>query len=800
MSAQDLVITLSGKDVSASDAMRKLSLASKRAAIESSQAFDEMGRRINQTARSSSEGFQSGFGGSLASWAQSGLAGILGGVAASVTSSVTRVVAQAGDAILAQLKTSVIDYNSTLENATIGFTTMLGSGEKASKFLNELQDFGLKTPFQTDQLIQLSQQMMGYGVAAKNVIPYLTALGDATAASGRTDALPEATLAFEQMAARGRVDLADMNQLTAAGVPALKILAAQYHTTSAGILAMVYSGKLMSSDALPKLISGIERGTSSTAKLGGMMQKQSTTFKGAMSNISDSLNRALGTAFQPVFKILEQGANTIQKFTSSKAFTTWANNTGRVVGRAMDQIGGAIQKVFADPKVQASIGRLGASIGRAFQQMGPALTKILPNLVKFGQDALPAIIDAIGGVIDKIPTLLKWWERLSGGLAKAGPTIAGVIGFLSDLSGTLFNVSAAIGNFVFSAVGAFTRFVSDSKTRLNGFVSWVKGLVGPFVDIGNQIVAGLGRGIEGAWNGVMSTVQGLINQIPLAARKLLGIASPSKVFQQIGSWVGQGLSKGLLGSTSQISAAASSMATAISTAFSNKQISKSVEKDALADLKRFTDSNSQLRKLATERAASLDKLAGLKSSKSGLYNDTKSATIGAGDVTGFGAPGDAVRGLQTLVSNSRRFKADLGSLVKKGIDQTTFGQLVQAWQSDPAAALASADGLLANPTDLKQIIGLQKQLASAGGALGSYAAGHEYDSRIRDTSSKAKVLGWEMQAVARRDLNKVARETNVHIYLSGNYAGTKADLAKTVTQVIRDEVKKGTISKDWAKG
>ena len=797
MSAQDLVITLSGKDVSASDAMRKLALVSKRAAIESSQAFDDMGRRINQTARSSSEGFQSGFGGSLASWAQSGLAGILGGVAASVTSTVTRIASDAGQAILTQLKTSVVDYNSTLENATIGFTSMLGSGEKASKFLNQLQDFGLKTPFQTDQLIQLSQQMMGYGVAAKNVLPYLTAIGDATAAAGRTDALPEAVLAFEQMAARGRVDLSDMNQLTAAGVPALKILAAQYHTTSGGILEMINSGKLMSSDALPKLISGIEKGTSSTAKLGGMMQKQSTTFKGAMSNISDSLNRSLGTAFQPVFKIMERGANTIQKFTSSKAFTTWANNTGRVVGRAMDQIGGALQKVFADPKVQASIGRLGTSIGKAFNAIGPAVAKILPNLVKFGQDALPAIIDAIGGVVDKIPTLLKWWERLSSGLAKAGPAIAGVIRFLSDLGGTAFNVSAAIGNFVGTALGAFGRFLSGGKERLGALVSFAKGLPGQFGTIGGQIVSGFIGGITGTWGGVMATVQGLVNQIPLAVRKLLGIASPSKVFKQIGAWVGEGLHQGLLGSVDQVKSTSVKLADAITAQFKGGHISKAAEQYALGKNSAMTKS---LTKLANDRAGLEEKLAGLRTSRTGVHDDTKAATVAAGDVTGFAAPGDAVQGLQALVAKTRKFKTDLTALVRKGIDQTTFGQLVQAWQSDPTAALASADGLLANPTDLKQIIGLQKQLASAGGALGSYAAGHEYDSRIRDTSSKAKVLGWEMQAVARRDLNKVARETNVHIYLSGNYAGTKADLAKTVTQVIRDEVKKGTISKDWAKG
>jgi hypothetical protein len=82
-------------------------------------------------------------------------------VAASVTSSVTNIVADAGQAVMSQLKSSVIDYNSLLENANIGFTTMLGSGSKATKFIDELQNFALKTPFETGQLIQMAQQMDG---------------------------------------------------------------------------------------------------------------------------------------------------------------------------------------------------------------------------------------------------------------------------------------------------------------------------------------------------------------------------------------------------------------------------------------------------------------------------------------------------------------------------------------------------------------------------------------------------------------------------------------------------------------
>jgi hypothetical protein len=113
----------------------------------------------------------------------------------------------------------------------------------------------------------------------------------------------------------------------------------------------------------------------------------------------------------------------------------------------MDKIGTALKDVFADPAVQGALSELGSTLGDVFAKVGPAFDQILPNMVRFGQEVLPAIIGAIGDFASKIPTLLDWWVRLSGAFAAAGPTIAGVIGFLSDLGGTLFNISAAIGNF-----------------------------------------------------------------------------------------------------------------------------------------------------------------------------------------------------------------------------------------------------------------------------------------------------------------------------------------------------------------
>ena len=114
----------------------------------------------------------------------------------------------------------------------------------------------------------------------------------------------------------------------------------------------------------------------------------------------------------------------------------------------------------------------------------------------------------------------------------------------------------------------------------------------------------------------------------------------------------------------------------------------------------------------------------------------------------------------------------------------------------------AADQLLANPMDLKQIVALQKQLGTAAGSLGSFSAHQEYDGSIASTTKTVsklkgedKVLDWRMQKIAETMLKKAAAEAHIHLHLTGTYAGTKDDLAKTVLQAFKDAVKKGIIPK-----
>jgi tape measure domain-containing protein len=196
---------------------------------------------------------------------------------------------------------------SGLEQARIGFTTMLGSAAKADAFLKQLQKFAAATPFEFPELTRASQRLIAMGINAKDVIPYMTAIGDAVAGlGGGAEQIDQVTTAIGQMSAKGKIQSDEILQLTEAGIPALKILAAQYHTSAGNMQDMITKGKVMAADALPKLIDGMEHGTKATQGFGGMMEKQSHSLAGLWSTLKDNVSQALAKAIEPMIPTIER--------------------------------------------------------------------------------------------------------------------------------------------------------------------------------------------------------------------------------------------------------------------------------------------------------------------------------------------------------------------------------------------------------------------------------------------------------------------------------------------------------------
>jgi hypothetical protein len=95
---------------------------------------------------------------------------------------------------------------SDWEQATLAFTNMLHSGEKANSFMGALQEFAAKTPFELPGLIQGARRLMAFGINARNVLPDIEAIGDAVSAmGGSADMIDRVTMAIGQMQAKGKV-------------------------------------------------------------------------------------------------------------------------------------------------------------------------------------------------------------------------------------------------------------------------------------------------------------------------------------------------------------------------------------------------------------------------------------------------------------------------------------------------------------------------------------------------------------------------------------------------------------------
>ena len=95
---------------------------------------------------------------------------------------------------------------------------------------------------------------------------------------------------------------------------------------------------------------------------------------------------------------------------------------------------------------------------------------------------------------------------------------------------------------IFSAVANF--FTTTIPNAFNNVLDWFKNIGAKFADIGKNIVEGIKSGIKNAWNNLVSWFKGLFGDLIGIAKKILGIASPSKVFKKIGGFTAEGFGVG----------------------------------------------------------------------------------------------------------------------------------------------------------------------------------------------------------------------------------------------------------------
>lgn len=85
---------------------------------------------------------------------------------------------------------------------------------------------------------------------------------------------------------------------------------------------------------------------------------------------------------------------------------------------------------------------------------------------------------------------------------------------------------------------------SNAKSVFGGIWDNIKNIFSKGADIGKNIIDGIKQGISNAWNNLVGWFKGLFGDLIGIAKKILGIASPSKVFKKIGGFTAEGFGIG----------------------------------------------------------------------------------------------------------------------------------------------------------------------------------------------------------------------------------------------------------------
>jgi len=334
------------------------------------------------------------------------------------------------------------------QQAEIAFTTMLGSGQKARAFLDQLQAFAAKTPFEFPDLVRSASSLVSIGIETQKIIPIMTTLGDVTAGMGTgAEGIKRATVALQQMTAAGRITAEDLNQLRDAGIPVFDLLAAATGRSKQAVAQLAQTGKLGRQE-LEALMKALETGKG-LERFRGLMDKQSHSLAGLLSTVKDTFGQISGAIMAPFFELATRGLQRLVDFTP--------------------RIQAAVERVMAAKGIRAKLTIIWEGVESAVSSLGAKLRTLLFGEVQgvfsgghFGTVKTQGLVDRIAAAFSATD-----WSAVADGIAD------GIAARLASVDWSA--VGAAISDGILTAVtvtGEIAKKLVASIDTVMSAIDW----------------------------------------------------------------------------------------------------------------------------------------------------------------------------------------------------------------------------------------------------------------------------------------------------------------------------------------
>lgn len=452
-----------------------------------------------------------------------------------------------------------------------------------------------------------------------------------------------------------------------------------------------------------------------------------------------------------------------------------------LVGKLAAAFVAVVGRILAfSASVQAMAGRVAAGFTNVAARAVGLASRLLATFNNM-RNVVSAAMSAIAARISSA------WSAVVSRFSSAVATVKSTV--QSGFSAAVALVTSAMSRFG----SAVTTGVSRVLSVVRGIPGRIRGALGNLGSMlhsaGADIVRGLVNGIQSQIGAAASAAARMARAAINAAKAALKINSPSKVFKEIGRYVGDGLVLGLTGSTSKIQTASKKLRTLLAKALDAKGITRGTYNSLV---KQSKSAEKSLVGLANSRAAVAKKLsdATTKLNAAVKLRDDYKATIRAsvndlGNVTNFvdsSGGTDAswiISGLEQAVAKAKKFGELIAQLKQKGLSNTALKQIAdKGVEGGLNVAQALADG---GTAAISQVNALQRKLDQAGLALGTVTSNAFYQSGVQAAAGLVKGLQSQSAQLA-------AAASKIALALAA--AVKKALKIKSPSQVFRDQVGK----------
>jgi len=452
------------------------------------------------------------------------------------------------------LASGLLQPAESAETESAAFTNLLGSASAASNELQQLDAFASKTSYTTMDIDQAASQMIGFGVSAKNVVPDLTAIGDALAAVGRGSSaqLDSVVNIFGKIQTGGKLTDGIMQELADNGINSWAIMEQQTGKTQDQLISMMNDGLIPASQGIDMLTRGIEQ----NPIYQGGMAKQSQTTAGIMSTLKSNFDQVLASFGSPILKGAEGSLSGLASMLASPGFKDFAGSVGQGIVNAFSQIGQFAEKDVV-PAVKDILKFLGSSefqkVAGDFENLAKDIGDVGSNLSGatplardltdiLGGTLTDVVLPAVDTFVNDLDKLVKYFDQNH------------------DAAQTLGDALAAVGAGL--AAIKIAEFVEALPGLIAGLGEWAAGLAvidveeliaaAPFILLGVVVGAvifgiieavqhwsAISKTLTQAWSGVSGFFKGLGTDVQNA------LGSVGKWTQTEFSNVGKSITGGL---------------------------------------------------------------------------------------------------------------------------------------------------------------------------------------------------------------------------------------------------------------